>query len=583
MILGRKILAVLGLWTAAAVQAQPANPIRLNTVGYLPNQPKVASIALEASSFKVVRDQGGETVLEGRVTGPWTNPDSGEGLYLADFSILAQPGEYRLEVPGAGSSPPFRIADDLYRQPFQTAMLGMYLWRCGTAVQARYEGNTYSHAACHLDDAYLDFVGGGHVRRSGKGGWHDAGDYNKYVVNAGVTVGVLFRAWEDFGERIERVKPSHLPEEPEKLPAFLDEIRWEMEWLLSMQAEDGSVYHKLSTVEFNQFEMPEQEQAKRYYAPWGSAASSHFAAMAAQAARLYRPFDSQFASRCLRAAEKSYRFLLAHPEDHRPDLSRFKTGAYQVDDHDSRIWAAAELWETTGREEYLKDFEARLRAIPAQTKVRIERHKERWKRFGQRFPNRPQPDFEARAQAMNRLVDSDWDYGNLKNLAMLTYLFSQRPGRAPDLLRRVREALLQTAGEIVQAGRKHGYGRPFGGRYYWGCNGTVARQAVVLQAAYRITKQKVYLETALDALNHLLGRNYYGRSFVTGLGFQPPLHPHDRRSGADHIADPWPGYLVGGAERGASNWNDVQADYRTNEIAINWNAALIYALAGFLP
>jgi endoglucanase len=92
-----------------------------------------------------------------------------------------------------------------------------------------------------------------------------------------------------------------------------------------------------------------------------------------------------------------------------------------------------------------------------------------------------------------------------------------------------------------------------------------------------------YRATCLDALNHVFGRNYYGRSFVTGIGFQPPLHPHDRRSSADKVEDPWPGYLVGGPHPKASDWKDEEGDYRTNEIAINWNAALVYALAAFLP
>jgi endoglucanase len=103
-----------------------------------------------------------------------------------------------------------------------------------------------------------------------------------------------------------------------------------------------------------------------------------------------------------------------------------------------------------------------------------------------------------------------------------------------------------------------------------------------MQNTRRPSTARVYRETCLDALNHLFGRNGYGRSFVTGVGFHPPLHPHDRRSGGDNVADPWPGYLVGGPHPRAGDWHDEQTDYRTNEIAINWNAALVYALAAFL-
>jgi endoglucanase len=121
-----------------------------------------------------------------------------------------------------------------------------------------------------------------------------------------------------------------------------------------------------------------------------------------------------------------------------------------------------------------------------------------------------------------------------------------------------------------------------GARYFWGCNGAVARQTVLLMAANRLSSGKGgYRDASLDALNHLFGRNCYGRSFVTGIGNQPPLHPHDRRSAADNV--PWPGYLVGGPHPKATDWHDEQGDYKTNEIAINWNAALVYALAAFLP
>lgn len=141
--------------------------------------------------------------------------------------------------------------------------------------------------------------------------------------------------------------------------------------------------------------------------------------------------------------------------------------------------------------------------------------------------------------------------------------------------------MLATADTLVAKAKQDVYGRPLGGRYYWGCNGTVARQVLNLQVANRVSPNPEYVNTALDAVAHLFGRNYYGRSYVTGLGRQPPMNPHDRRSGADGIEAPWPGYLVGGGQS-ATKWNDTQADYRTNEIAINWQGALVYALAGFV-
>src|SRR5208282_3019208 len=241
------------VWTLALLAVLLANPawaadteslqIRLNTVGYLPGAEKQAAIAAPGTNFTVIRLADRSTVFTGKITGPVLNPDTQEQLGTADFSAVTQPGDYQLDVPGVGRSAPFHIAADIYREPYYTVMRGFYLWRCGTAVSATYHGQTFAHAICHTNDAWLDYVGGGHTNKDGTKGWHDAGDYNKYTVNAGVTVGTLFRAWEDFGPQLRKVRLD-LPESGGKLPDYLAEIKWEMDWLLTMQAPDGSVYHK---------------------------------------------------------------------------------------------------------------------------------------------------------------------------------------------------------------------------------------------------------------------------------------------------------------------------------------------------
>jgi len=181
---------VAALAAVCMLAAAPADApeIRLNTVGYLPDAEKKASIAAACTKFAAVPAKGGSSVLKGAVSGPARNRDTDEeDLYLADFSGVRKPGADRLEVPGVGWSAPFRLGKDVYRRPFVTVTSGMYLWRCKIAVQGTHDGQTFRHEACHTEDAWLDFIGGG----------HDAGDDNKYVVNAAVTIGALFRAWED--------------------------------------------------------------------------------------------------------------------------------------------------------------------------------------------------------------------------------------------------------------------------------------------------------------------------------------------------------------------------------------------------
>jgi len=548
------ILLVILLINPAQAAENASLQIRLNTVGYLPGAEKQAAIAAPGTNFAVIRMADNSTVFTGRITGPVLNPDTQEQLYTADFSKLTQAGDYQLDVPGVGRSAPFHIAADVYREPYYTAMRGFYLWRCGTAVSATYHGETFAHAACHTNDAWLDYVGGGHTNKASTKGWHDAGDYNKYTVNAGVAVGSLFRAWEDFGPQLRKV-PLDLPESGGKLPDFLAEIKWELDWLLTMQAPDGSVYHKLTTQSFGGFIPPELETTSRYFTPWGSEATADFVAMTAQAARIFQPYDPAFASRCRQAAQLSYQFLQAHPEYHQADQTGFRTGAYEINQPDhrqsgipqNRLWAAAELWETTGSPDALADLETRIRTVHGQ-------------------------------------VDADFDWDETKDLGLITYLFSQRPGRDPALVKLLRDNLLSVADQIVQTASQDGYNRPLGSRYFWGDNGAVARQTIILMAADRLASGKPgYRAACLDALNHLLGRNCYGRSFVTGIGFRPPVHPHDRRDTGSYLDHPWPGYLVGGPHPQATDWHDEQGDFKTNEIAINWNAALVYALAACLP
>jgi endoglucanase len=256
-----------------------------------------------------------------------------------------------------GRSPDFPIKRDVYNFAFYTATRAMYLWRCGTAVSGVYNGQTYKHANCHTADAYLDYISGNTLKESLKG-WHDAGDYNKYTVNAGITIGMMFQAWQQFKPLIENISLD-IPESNGSLPDFLAEIKWEIDWILTMQLDNGSVSYKVSALDFCGFIMPEADTARRYFVPWGSASTADFVAMTAMAARIYEPYDAAYSKTCLDAAKKSYDFLAANTADHPADQTGFKTGAYTTSDPDDRLWAAAEMWETTGEQKYLTDFESR--------------------------------------------------------------------------------------------------------------------------------------------------------------------------------------------------------------------------------
>jgi endoglucanase len=522
--------------------------VRINSVGYLPARAKVVSVLGTAPSFVVRRSSDGSSAFEATLPGASADPATSDMVALGDFSALTEPGRFYVDVPGVGRSVDFPIGDDVYRRPFVAAMLGFYGWRCGTALSFAFSGETFGHAACHLGDGYLDYLGQAGAMRDGKGGWHDAGDFGKYTGNAGFTLGMLLSAFERHPGGLMQA-PLPIPEAGGALPDVLDELRWELEWMLKMiyAADDGRVSHKLTALSFEGFIAPEADTQTRYFVPFSSAATADFVAALAQASRVYRPYDAAFADRCLAAARTAYAYLTANTANAPPDQTAFTTGGYTTTDPDDRLWAAAEMWETTGDAAALADVETRINAVSTNA----------------------------------TLVAADFDWGSVRNLGLFTYLLSARADRTQAVVDRVRASAMTAADAVATAHDASRYGRGIV-NYYWGSNGSVARTAMLLAVANRLSGDARYLDVAADQLGYLFGRNQYNRSQVTGLGVAPPLHPHHRPSASDAIATPYPGLLVGGGTT-ATSWMDDQDMYMVNEVAINWNGALVYALAMFLP
>ena len=554
--------------------------IHLNYLGFLPNHNKEITISSDAKTFELKQVTDNKTVYQGNTVGPNYQNDVDQHLWIADFSDFSEIGEYYIQLDNGETSESFLINNNIYDAPFSTVMNSFYLLRCGTAVIAEHNGNLFHHESCHHDDGYGDYIGYPGVMIDGTGGWHDAGDYGKYVVNAGITMGVLLFTWEHLQQKINESSYRIPEEEGEEggveevgeveeveneqkvgveakagvkledeednlLPHFLKELKWEMDWLLKMPYPDGSgrVSHKLTRTNFSAFIMPEEDAEKRFFTEWSSAATASFAAVAAKASRIFAPYDTEYATRCLSAAKISFNYLIENPDEKPFIQGDFNTGGYQTRDYDDKLWAAVELWETTGEEQYLRYFEMAV----------------------------SETDFQS---------DENWDWGNVTNLALFTYALSDRAGKASDVISSIRENIIKTADNISKKSQSDMYGRPLD-LYYWGCNGTVARQTLNLFVADKLQRNIKYKEAAINAVDHLFGRNFYNRSFVTGLGHNPPMNPHDRRSGADNVEAPWPGYLVGGGHS-ATDWVDLEDDYARNEVAINWQAPLVFALAWML-
>lgn len=527
--------------------------IKLNTVGYLPERIKLATIpATDGVTEFVVRNVGtNEVAYSGTVGAAQTNADTGDVTSLLDFTELAVEGRYRIEVAGLSDSPEFEIGASVFVAPLKAGMLGFYGQRCGVAISFDYNDTHFEHDACHLDDA-LTLAG---EKRDGTGGWHDAGDYGKYTVNAAFTVAFLLKAWEDFGAGLAGI--SHIPGYGGAWPAWLDEARFQLDQLEKMQLSDGSASHMIGPPQFPGFIMPERDITERRFTGNGTIATADLAAVSALAARVLQPIDADYAERFLSIALRAEAFLDEHPEAIVPSFEGFTHSAYRGNSEaDDRFWAKVELWRVTGDDARLTEIEANM---PASLPI-------------------------------------NWDWDGVNALGVFDYVSADSDARDAAVLASARELVVTSADTIVANVAEHAYGRGVGDMYYWGINGVMARSVMNLVEANAVAPSDAYWDAAVQQVDYLFGRNPFGRSFVTGVGYFPANHPHHRPSAADRIGWAWPGLLVGGPNhqnhpKADKNpdlaiglfWWDEQDDYNSNEVAINWNAALVYALAALVP
>jgi endoglucanase len=554
-----------GLWLLAAslCASAHAQQIRLNQLGYPPAAAKVAVLpAGAATGFAVIAAGSDTVVLSGTPAAAAWSAESGESVQLASFSSLTRPGRYQLRVAGLPDSAPFEIGAEVYQSLNAAAIKAYYFNRASIALAAPQAG-VYARAAGHPDTQVLVHASAASAARpagtliASPGGWYDAGDYNKYIVNSGITSYTLLAAYEDYPAQFRR-QQLNLPESGNGVPDLLNEVRWNLDWMLTMQdPADGGVYHKLTNLRFDGVVMPAQATQPRYVVQKTTAAALDFAAVMATASRVYAPFDAALAARMLAAAQSAWQWAQAHPAVYYQQPADVSTGDYG--DHEVRdefAWAAAELYITTGQAGYYRAMQAPALAmgVPSWSDVRglawlsLARHRQR---LG---PEADQALIVAR-------VDGE-------------------------------------AQRLAAAWRQSAYAIPMQrGDFVWGSSAVALNQAMVLLHAYRLGGQRAYLDAAQAGLDYVLGRNATGSSFVTGYGARAPLHPHHRPSQADGVAAPVPGWLVGGPQPGqqdskncppypsalpALSWLDHDCSYASNEVAINWNAPLVYVSAALM-
>ena len=561
------VLAILVSQTALAqIKDTVSNPIRLNQLGFYPNAIKKAIILNRdgGGRFSIV-NLNKHTVFSSTLKPSATPSFAGKITYIADFSKIKKPGAYRLYINGGGYSYSFWIKNDVHAKVANAVIKAYYFMRASTPLTKKFAGK-WNRAEGHPDNKVLIHPSAASEKRpagtiiSSPGGWYDAGDYNKYIVNSGISTSTLLSLYEDFPVHMNSVKLS-IPESGNGLPDVLNEVLWNLRWMLTMQdPNDGGVYHKLTNAAFDKFQMPDKGTEPRYVVQKGTAATLDFAAVMAQASRIMSRFPKQLpglADSCLIAAKSAWLWAQNNPnvayrqdEINKKYTPAITTGGYGDNNFtDEFIWAAAELFVTTNDVGYLKN----IKLLPD-----------------------------------DKMPVPTW--GQVKLLGYYTLLKNTGVKTINDLPE-IKKRLLNTADNLINGVDDNAYQtsmtlspKHFG----WGSNSDAANEGVLLLQAYKLSHDKKYLDNALADLDYILGRNATGYSYVTGYGSKTPMNPHHRPSASDGIIDPIPGLLVGGPNPGTQDgikvpskvpdeaYIDDTRAYAANEITINWNAPMAY-------
>jgi endoglucanase len=535
----------------------------INQVGYRTTDPKEFTL-FEGSGDVEIVDAAGQTVLKvtPKAASEWK--PSGQSVQLVDFSELKTAGTYSIKQGGQVLRSDLKISDKPFEDVAKAALKWYYYQRASMPLEEQYAGQWKRDAGHTNPTAKLHNSTGASGTIETSKGWYDAGDYGRYIVNSGITTYTLLSLYEHFPDYFKTFK-WNIPADG-TLPDLLAEIKWNLDWMLTMQAEDGSVYHKLSTLQFPGDVMPAQDKEALYVIGKGTAAAFDFAGVMAAAYRVYKPFDEAYATKCLEAAKKAYAWGVQNPKVMFNNPRDVGTGTYsdgKLDDE--KVFAGMELFISTGDASYKQTLNSNeASVIPA------------WPEM----------------------------YG------LAVYGAASHPTETGSEAATAKTMLTDIANEFAYVATK-GFGVVMSNEdFVWGSNAIAGNQGVFLLHAYYVTGEQKYYEAAKKVVDYLLGKNPLDMSFVTGFGTKSPLLPHHRPSTSDNVEPPVPGMVVGGPQPGgedigsktweckdyrtgktnATAYIDDRCSYATNEVAINWNAPFAYLVgamealnAGFAP
>ncbi|MBP3890946.1 MAG: glycoside hydrolase family 9 protein [Solobacterium sp.] len=535
------------------VSLSPQEAVHVNQLGYLPLASKRCTFPYNAGDIFDVMDASTNTVvLSGPIRGARQDEATGETNFYGDFSSLTTPGTYYIRTQIGVTSPTFEIKEDVYASLVKDSIKMFSLQRCGMALNESWAGGL-NHSECHTAQAKIYGV---EEYRDVTGGWHDAGDYGRFVETGTKAVNDLLFAYlynpSIYGD------DTNGPDSNNGIPDILDEARYELDWLFKMQNGDGGVYNTVITDNVANNVLPNEDEQRLNLLYVESTSTSDFFVTMAIASIAYEEIDPEYAKKCFDAAIKAKKYVgsLSHHLEY-PNPSDINGGLYLDDDDlDSQFSGNLALWAKTQDKKYLEDAKAFFYLLPERTCAQGVT----WKGNG--------------------------GYGRY------LFLVNEEAKKVDkEFYSEMYASIEQEANNLMHMADGNAYQASIY-EYPWASNTDIANHGIILSMAYDVTGNTNYLQVAQEQLNYLLGKNTLGMSYVTGYGHRYPHNIHSRMSLVS--GQEIPGALVGGpdehrddkvtAEIGwdvpaAKVYRDTFESYSTNEIAIIYNSSLVHLLA----
>jgi endoglucanase len=535
----------------------PVKNIKVNQLGYLDNEKKVFVITdnegkLKIKEFKIVDPYEEKKILyKGKIKDDFKEDITSEDkVSYGDFSDFTKHGKFKIIIDGFGESYVFEIDDDIFSKLFYTTTRSYYLQRCGMAVDDK-KISGVSYAQCHTEDAafYADYKKTGEIiKKDTTGGWHDAGDYGKYMPTAGLAVTQLLMIYELTPGKFNNFKLD-IPESNNNFPDLLDEVKYELDWMLKMQDKNGGVYHKVNTYNFPPAITPDLDKEQRFIFEISTASTAIFAGSMAYAARIYEKAMPEYGKQLRKTAIEAGKFLLDNLDKvlwaSKDNTGLYKTGAV----NDELFWAFCELYRLTGDNKYYKNA---MKFIG----IRLD------------YP----------------IIG--WDNTYVLGLYAL-YFNDKTPKEQKD---EIKNFIEENSSKWIERIMTDGYNCSLSSsEFTWSSNKNACAKGLMLIMAYQMSKKEEYKQAARYQLDYILGVNTLSKSFITGVGTDYVRYPHHRYVISTEKL--MPGFLIGGPNnnaecgtydkgQGPRGYRDVYQSFSCNEYAIDYNAPLVF-LAGY--